>query len=137
MNKKNGMDECVSVCVSTDADAYLLWCLSTFQINPESGYIYDQTDDSNDKEFNLQMCGDDFQQQFNFCFKHSTNQQQFHECAALLLFTFAPFAYTICGTKMEVTQNNGFYVWRLAKCFKVFTQITTSPIYCCCCFYFV
>lgn len=43
-----------------EADAYLLWCLSTFQIHPESRYIHNQTDDSDDEKFDLQMGGDDF-----------------------------------------------------------------------------
>lgn len=72
-------------------DAYLLWCLATLHIYPESSNIDNQTDDGNYEEFDLQMSCDDFQQQFNFGFQYSTNHEQLHECTSLLLFAFASF----------------------------------------------
>lgn len=35
--------------------------MATFQVDPESCNVHDQSDDSNDEEFDLQVRGNDFQ----------------------------------------------------------------------------
>lgn len=39
--------------LSTDSNAYLLWCLSTLQINPEPRNVHNQSDDGNNEKFHL------------------------------------------------------------------------------------
>lgn len=73
----------------------LLWRPTTFNVDPESCNIYQQTNQSDGKEFNLQMSTQNLQKQLNLRLKKRAQQDQFSDRLLLLLLLATCHCYIV------------------------------------------
>lgn len=59
--------------------------MSLFQLNPEACHVYNEAGECYRQELDLQMCGQDFEEQLNFSLDDSADEQEFHDGLLLLL----------------------------------------------------
>lgn len=73
------------VCLIGQPSTYLGWCTASLNIDPEASYIDEQSNQSNGKEFNLQMSSQYLEQQLNLRLYQGASQCELSECLPLLL----------------------------------------------------